>query len=195
MRFQHGGRSSHFCHFTVKLVGLYVTLLSILVTTSSFKPQRRLISTFLTLSINLTPHILLSERISTALILHSCFFCLLLYIVMHSILKKREKKKRRWWSKLFFTNRLHYGNTLYEDITFEEDDKNFLRISKEDLEHLTNLIRRFSNLSPTTDLPMDCSTTGRFIYSRFPSRIFHLRTVRRQNLWSKALLTTHRFTY
>lgn len=63
------------------------------------------------------------------------------YIVIHLIIKKREKKKRRWWTKRFFTNRLHYGNTLYDDITFEEDDQNFLRISKEDLEYLTNLIR------------------------------------------------------
>ncbi|XP_050562060.1 uncharacterized protein LOC118265576 isoform X3 [Spodoptera frugiperda] len=49
--------------------------LSILVTTSSFKPHFSLTTLFFTRSLSFTPHILLKALISTALILLSCFFC------------------------------------------------------------------------------------------------------------------------
>ncbi|GBP94713.1 hypothetical protein EVAR_92536_1 [Eumeta japonica] len=49
--------------------------LSTLLTTSSFKPYRSLTSQLLRLSFRVTPHILRSDRIATALILFSFFFC------------------------------------------------------------------------------------------------------------------------
>ncbi|XP_046403088.1 protein ANTAGONIST OF LIKE HETEROCHROMATIN PROTEIN 1-like [Ischnura elegans] len=64
------------------------------------------------------------------------------FIVMATIIGKKQRKKRRkrWWVKKFYQNRLEYGNRLLEDVRFEEDMPNFLRMSKQDFEHLLTLI-------------------------------------------------------
>lgn len=54
--------------------------------------------------------------------------------------KQRKKRRKRWWVKKIYQNRLEYVNRLLEDVRFEEDVTNFLRMSKQDFEHLLTLI-------------------------------------------------------
>lgn len=65
------------------------------------------------------------------------------FIVMATIIRKNQRKRRRkprWWVKKVYRNRLEYGNRLLEDLRFEEDVTNFLRMSKQDFVYLVSLI-------------------------------------------------------
>lgn len=63
------------------------------------------------------------------------------FIVMAAIIKKKQnRRKPRWWVKKIYQNRSEYGNRLLEDARFEIDDPNFVRMSKQDFNHLIHLI-------------------------------------------------------
>ncbi|CAF4946281.1 unnamed protein product [Pieris macdunnoughi] len=62
------------------------------------------------------------------------------FLIILRLAKKRKQKTKRFWIKLLYKNRLQAGNRLFEELCFDDEEKNFTRMSKIEFDNVYSLI-------------------------------------------------------
>lgn len=62
------------------------------------------------------------------------------FLIILRLAKKRKQKTKRFWIKLLYKNRLQAGNRLFEELCFDDKEKNFTRMSKIEFDNVYSLI-------------------------------------------------------
>ena len=63
------------------------------------------------------------------------------FLLIRRLIKKRKQKSKRFWVKKLYANRLQYGDRLFNDLAFDDEEQNFTRMSREEFDILYGLVK------------------------------------------------------